>query len=204
MASVRKLKTVTGLKEVDALLDSLVDPKFRKNALRAGAKKAMEPVKDTLISKIPDGAGTDDSSYAHYNDGKGYQSGDLKRGVKLQIKINTDKDIKVKRNGHVKDDQQGELYANVTFKNDVYRLASVLENGRSKRLAKTRNGKVFHAWGNPTDMVQRDIGTTTGKNFVSETFTQHESDITNTFKKELITAIEKQAKKMAKAKSKGK
>lgn len=195
MAIQRKLKHVSGLDEVDKLLDSLVDPKFRGRALRNAAKKAMEPVKATLESKLPAGGG-DEDSYKHYESGstKGYTSGDLRRGVKLQITTNSDKAIKVSSSGSIKDKQKSELYANVTFKKDLIKLASILENGRQRRVAKTKDGKVFHSWGKPTNATERDIGEFKGKNFVSETFAEHEGMITEAFAKELVTAIEKQAK----------
>ncbi|WP_188013166.1 hypothetical protein [Photobacterium damselae] len=199
MAIQRTLKHVDGLKELDALLDSLTDEKFRKAALRNAGRKAMTPVKATLISKIPSSDNQETpSSYKHYNDGNGYQSGDLKQGVKLKVKVNTDKKIKLNKNGYAKDNQAGELFVDVTFDNKLYGLAAILEHGRSKREATTKRGNTFHVYGHKTDKVKRDIGTFEGKNFVSETFTEHESDIVNTFKKELTTSIAKQAKKMAK------
>lgn len=201
MSINRDLKHVQGLKELDKLLDSLVDPKFRKAALRNAARKAMEPVKESLKSKIPNGD-SDQSSYKYYKDGKGYTSGDLKKGVKLRIKVNTDKKIKVKSNGYAKDGQQAELVADVTFDYKVYGLAKILENGRQRRVATTRNGKVFHAWGKPTDDVKRDIGTFEGKNFVSATYAEQEGLMVDRFKKELTTSIKKQVRKMEKANGK--
>ncbi|ELA9841223.1 hypothetical protein V4F87_003265 [Vibrio parahaemolyticus] len=200
MAIQRKLKHVSGLDDVEKMLDALTDPKFRARALRNAAKKSMQPVKATLQSKLPSG-GSDESSYAHYESytgKKGYKPGDLRNGVKLAIKVNSDKDIKVSKSGKVKDNQRSELYSIVTFDSHVYKLASILENGRSKRVATTKNGKVFHYYGNPTDQVKRDIGTTEPRNFVSSTFAEHEHSITETFKDELTKSIAQQAKRMAK------
>ena len=204
MAIQRKLKHVDGLKELDALLDSLVDPKFRGRALRNAGRKAMEPVKTTLESKLPIGDG-DEESYKHYESytgKKGYQSGDLRKGVKLRVSVNSDKDIKVSKSGSVSGKQKSELYTVVTFDNHLAKLANVLEHGRQKRVATTKNGKLFHYYGNKTDMVQRDIGTTAPKNFVSETFAQCETSMVDTFKQELIKSIEKQAKAYARKKKK--
>lgn len=199
MAIQRTTKTVQGLKELDAMLDSLTDPKFRKAALRNAGRKAMTPVKDALIANVPESDNPDEpSSYAHYKDG--YKSGDLKRGVKLKVKINTDKKIHITKSGYAKENQSGELYTSVTFDNSVYGLAMILENGRSKREATTKSGRTFKVYGRNTDKVKRDIGTTGAKNFVSRTFTEQESAMTERFKSELTTSIIKQAKKMAKAK----
>ncbi|EPN4965794.1 hypothetical protein BA746_00345 [Vibrio parahaemolyticus] len=201
MAIQRKLKNIQGLDSVEALLDGLTDAKFRERALRNAGRKAMEPVKETLKSKIPVGS-SPKSSYRHYQGSsrkQGYTSGDLREGVKLRVNVNTRKKIKVGKGGRVKDNQASELFANVTFDNHVYGLAAILENGRQKRVAKTKNGKVFHAWGKPTDSTHRDIGTTEPKHFVSETYAEHESAIVERFKGELINSIEKQAKAMRKA-----
>lgn len=195
MAIQRNLKHIAGLDEVDKLLDSLVDPKFRGRALRNAGRKAMKPVKETLESKLPVG-GDEEDSYKHYQSsyGTGYSPGDLRKGVKLQITTNSDKDIKVSKSGKIKDKQKSELYANVTFERHLLKLAGILENGRQKRVAKTRNGKVFHAWGKPTDATHRDIGTTAPRNFISETFAQHESSIVEEFKRELELSIKRQVK----------
>ncbi|WP_028022234.1 hypothetical protein [Enterovibrio calviensis] len=201
MASKRTLKHVTGLKEVEAMLDSLTDSKFRKAALRAAGRKALDPVKTTLQSKIPVGDSEQDS-YKHYQGSskkEGYTSGDLRNGVKIKIAVNTDKKIRTNSSGFAKGNMTSELFATVTFDNHVYKLASILENGRQKRVAKTRNGKVFHYFGSPTDMVQRDIGTFKGKHFVSSTFAEHESSMVERFRVELIGSIDKQVKKMEKA-----
>ena len=196
MAIQRKYKHIDGLKELDEMLDALIDPKFRARALRAAARKSLQPVKATLESKLPAGGSAEDS-YKHYESskGKGYKPGDLRKGVRIKIKINTDKNIKVSKSGKINDNQKSELYSNVTFDSHVYKLASILENGRTKRVATTGNGKVFHAWGNPTDQVKRDIGETAPRNFVSSTFAEHETDIAETFKKELTKSIIQQQKK---------
>lgn len=201
MAVSRKLKHIKGLDDVEKLLDGLTDAKFRKNALRNAGRKAMAPVKETLKSKIPSGV-SDDSSYKHYQGSskkEGYTSGDLREGVKLKIAVNTDKKIRTDRNGYAKGNLASELFANVTFDNHVYKLASILENGRTKRTATTRNGKVFHYYGKRTDMVQRDIGTTAPKHFVASTFAECEGTMVQIFKRELIGSIEKQYKAMSKA-----
>ncbi|ENM2831974.1 hypothetical protein AB6Q85_002321 [Vibrio cholerae] len=197
---MKTLKHISGLSEVDKMLDSLTDPKFRAKALRMAGRKAMIPVVDTLKSKIPSGV-SDKSSYDHYQGSskkEGYQSGELRDGVKLKMIINTTKDIKTKSNGYAKDNMTAEMFANVTFDNHVYKLAAKLENGRQKRVATTRNGKVFHSWGKPTDDVQRDIGETQGKHFVSSTYAEHESSMADRFKTEIVSAIKKQSKAMEK------
>ncbi|MCU8498495.1 hypothetical protein M2G70_07430 [Vibrio vulnificus] len=198
---MKELKHVSGLKELDAMLDSLVDPKFRGKALRQAGRKAMLPVVQTLKSNIPSGvSGTE--SYEHYQGSskkEGYTSGDLREGVKLKMRVNTTKDIKTKSSGYAVDAMSAEMFANVTFDNHVYKLAAILENGRQKRIATTRNGKVFHSWGKPTDFVQRDIGETQGKHFVSKTFAEHESSMVDRFKTEIIEAVKKQTKAMEKA-----
>ncbi|KFA99264.1 hypothetical protein [Vibrio sp. ER1A] len=200
MAIQRKLKHISGLDDVEKLLDGLTDPKFRANALRNAARKSMNPVKDTLQSKLPAG-GAEEESYKHYESytgKKGYKPGDLRKGVKLKISVNSAKEIKTNRKGYVKDNQRSELFSTVTFDNHVYKLASILEHGRTRRVATTKNGKVFHYFGHATDSVKRDIGTTAPRNFISSTFAEHEGQIAETFKSELIKSISRQAKRLAK------
>lgn len=202
MALQRTKKTVTGLKEVEAMLDSLVDPKFRKAALRNAGRRTMNPVKERLQANIPVGS-SDKSSYKHYQGSskkEGYTSGDLRNGVKVKLSVNTDKKIKTNKSGYAKKGMEAELVASVTFDNHVYKLASILENGRTKRVATTRNGKVFHYFGKPTDNVKRDIGTFTPRNFVSQTFAECESLMTKNFRDEMIGSIKKQVKLMEKKK----
>ncbi|EGR0698862.1 hypothetical protein EX461_24315 [Vibrio parahaemolyticus] len=98
------------------------------------------------------------------------------------------------KKGSVNKKQKSELYACVNFEKHLIKLASILENGRQKRVATARNGNVFHYYGKPTDKVKRDIGVTEPRNFLSETFTEHETLMLNTFKTELINSIAKQAK----------
>lgn len=201
MAVKRNLQAVKGLKEVEAMLDSLTDPKFRERALRNAGRRALKPVKEKLQANVPSGT-SDTSSYPHYTSykGTGYQSGDLRDGVVIKVKVNTSKKIRTNADGFAKDGQQAELVANVTFKDHLYKLASILENGRTKRIAKTEDGKVFHFMGRPTNQVERDIGTTSPKHFISQTFAQCESNMVKDFKVELIGSIHKQVKAMEKKK----
>ncbi|MBY8157102.1 hypothetical protein KW508_03625 [Vibrio fluvialis] len=180
------------------MLDSLVDPKFRARALRNAGRKAMQPVKESLQAKLPEG-GKEEDSYKHY--GKdGYKPGDLKAGVIMRATVNSDKAIKTTRSGGIKDKQKSELTIEVTFKSPLYRLAMIMENGRKRSTAKTRDGKVFYAWGRPTDKTERDIGTFKGFHFVSQTFAEEESAIVDRFRKNLIKSIQVQAKKYSKRK----
>ncbi|QWL58220.1 hypothetical protein HQ400_07840 [Aeromonas jandaei] len=165
---------MTGLEDLNAILDSLTDPKRRAAALRRSAKLAMEPVKRVLESKAPSL---------------------VKDGVVLKTTVNTNKKMKINR---VRQQDRSELFSQVTFKNDFYGMAMILEHGRSKRLAKTKDGKVFHSWGKATEFVERDIGTTEPKNFVSETATETEAVMIKTFSETLRTEIEKHAKREAK------
>ena len=167
-----------GLGDLNTLLDSLTDPKFRAAALRASAKKAMEPVKQVLESKAPSM---------------------VKAGVTSKTVVNTNKKMKINR---IKEQDRGEIFSQVTFVNEYYGMAMILEHGRSKRLAKTEDGKVFHSWGKATKYVERDIGTTEPKNFVSETATQTEAVMVNTFAESLKTEVEKQFKRMNRARNK--
>lgn len=204
MAVQKRFKHVSGLKELDALLDGLTDEKFRKAALRAAAKKTLAPVAEVLKSKLPSGSSSE-SSYSHYESytgKKGYNPGDLRNGVKTSIKLNTGKDIKTDRNGNIRDGQRSELQSAITFDSHVYKLASILENGRSKRVAQTNDGKVFHMYGKATDKTHRDIGTTEPRNFVSSTFAQCETAMTENFKHELTQSITQQAKRLQRKKAK--
>ncbi|MGL6606613.1 hypothetical protein [Aeromonas hydrophila] len=169
---------MTGLGDMNKLLDSLTDPKFRAAALRRSAKQAMEPVKQALESKAPSL---------------------VKPGVVLKTVVNTNKKMKINR---IKQQDRGELFSQVTFTNEYYGMAAILEHGRSKRLAKTRDGKVFYSWGKATKFVERDIGTTEPKNFVSETAAQTELSMINRFSESLVTAVEQQAKRMKRARGK--
>ncbi|MFL1802338.1 hypothetical protein ACJW8F_13235 [Plesiomonas shigelloides] len=191
----RKTKTLSGLDSVERLLDGLTDPKFRARALRSAARKTLTPVKSALQSKLPAG-GKEESSYKHYGV-DGYKPGDLRDGVRLQIKVNTNKKS-IASNGRAKKDAQSELVAKVTFHKSVYKLASILENGRQRRIASTKDGNVFHYFGHKTDLVQRDIGTTAPRNFVSETFAESEAQMTSGFASELKQSIAQEAKRLAK------
>jgi hypothetical protein len=197
MAVQKKLKYVQGLSELDAMLDSLIDPKFRARALRAAGKATLQPVEQVLKSKLPDG-GKDHPSYKHYGQ-DGYKSGDLKAGTKIALKVNTAKPIKTDKNGNVKKRQKSELYGIVTFQPKLVKLANILEHGRTKRIARTDDGNVFHYYGHKTDKTERDIGTTEPKNFISSTSTECESTMVETFKQNLFASVEKEVKRHERA-----
>ncbi|MGL4843819.1 MAG: hypothetical protein ACRC2Y_04265 [Aeromonas veronii] len=197
MAVNKKLKHVQGLAELDAMLDSLIDPKFRARALRAAGKQTLLPVEQVLKSKLPDG-GSDHPSYKHYGQ-DGYKAGDLKAGTKIALKVNTTKPIKTDKHGNPKKGQQSELYGIVTFKPKLVKLANILEHGRTRRIAKTDDGNVFHFYGHKTDKTERDIGITEPKNFISSTSTECESAMVETFKRNLIDSINKEVKKHERA-----
>ncbi|ELH4810069.1 hypothetical protein Q9X96_003102 [Vibrio vulnificus] len=200
MVIQRTLKHVDGLKELDAMLDSLIDPKFRARALRSAGRSAMKPVKATLVANLPSGQEDIDDPNYESSYGKGYKSGDLAKGIRLSVTVNTEKDIKVSKKGYIKDKQMAELFVNLGFRPHLIKLASILENGRQKRVAKTSMGKVFHYYGKRTDMVTRDIGTTRPYHMVSRTFAEHEAAIVERFKTDLTKSIKRQAKAMAKKK----
>ncbi|WP_270665450.1 MULTISPECIES: hypothetical protein, partial [unclassified Aeromonas] len=64
---------ISGLKELNDLLDSLTEPKFRGRALRNSAAASMESVKQEMINSLPTNMKPDD--------------------VVLKTKVNTDKKI---------------------------------------------------------------------------------------------------------------
>lgn len=198
MAIQKKLKHVQGLAELDALLDGLTDPKFRAKALRSAAKATMTPVQQTLIEKLPEG-GKDHPSYKHYG-ATGYKSGDLRAGTRIVTTVNTTRPIKTDKQGNVKKGQRSELFSSVTFKPQLIKLANILEHGRTKRVARTEDGNVFHFYGHRTDKTERDIGTTEPKNFVSSTATECESTMVETFKTNLTNSIALEAKRLARKK----
>ncbi|MFM1687934.1 hypothetical protein ACJ7VZ_05335 [Aeromonas salmonicida] len=171
---------IRGKRELDQMLDQLTDPKFRAAALRKAAKVTMEPVKNSLITASPS---------------------ELKDGVVIRTTVNTSKDIKTSK---VKENQRSELFSTVTYDNAHYGLAMILEYGRSKRLAKTSDGKVFHSWGKRTKFVERDIGTTAAQNFVSETATAVEHKMKTDFENNLLASIQYQAKRLEKRNAKQK
>ncbi|WP_068871972.1 hypothetical protein [Edwardsiella tarda] len=194
--STRRLKHVDGLQELDKLLDGLTDPKFRARALRVAAKATMAPVEQTLKSKLPSG-GSDQSSYKHYGI-DGYNPGDLRNATKITVRVNSNKEIKQDRTGSIKKNQRNELYAAVGFKPKYVKLASILEHGRSRRIATTEDGKVFHFFGHRTDATERDIGTTEPRNFVSETAVECEAKMVADFRTSLEASIAREVKRQSK------
>ena len=197
MAVQKKLKHVQGLAELDAMLEGLIDPKFRARALRAAGKATLQPVEQVLKSKLPDG-GSDHPSYKHYGQ-DGYKAGDLKAGTKTMIKVNTAKPIKTDKKGNPRKGQLSELYGIVTFQPKLVKLANILEHGRTRRIARTEDGKVFHYYGHRTDKTERDIGTTEPKNFISSTSTECEPLMVETFRINLLESINKEVKKHERA-----
>ncbi|MGL4765215.1 MAG: hypothetical protein ACRC2N_09345 [Aeromonas sp.] len=197
MAVQKKLKHVQGLAELDAMLESLIDPKFRARALRKAGKATLQPVEQVLKSKLPDG-GSDHPSYKHYGQ-DGYTAGDLKNGTRITMKVNTAKPVKTDKKGNVAKGQRSELYGIVTFKPKLVKLANILEHGRTKRIARTDDGNVFNFYGKPTDKTERDIGTTEPKNFISSTVTECESAMVETFKNSLLDSVTKEVKRQERA-----
>lgn len=199
---MKKLKHVDGLKELDAMLDGLIDPKFRARALRTAARETMKPVETALKSKLPAG-GEEKLSYKHYG-ADGYSPGDLRNGTKITIRVNSNKAIKQNSSGEIKKNSRNELWASVGFKSHLVKLANILEHGRSRRVASTEDGKVFHVYGNPTDMTERDIGTFDGKGFVLATELECEAKMVNDFKVSLTASVEREARRLNKPRRKKK
>lgn len=184
----RDSRHINGLENLDKLLESLTDPKFRRAALRNSAKVALQPVKKTMEDKAPSV---------------------LKSDVVVRIKVNTDKKMKVK--GFVKEDKYNELYSQVTFdskrgthgNNSAYGLAMVLNYGRRNPLARVKGDSKFHAWGTPTSESHRYIGTTEGTHFVDAVRFESEPDIEKRFRETLLIEIDKQVKKQDRRKRNG-
>lgn len=171
---------INGLDNLDRLLESLTETKFRRAALRNSAKVALQPVKRAMEDGAPSA---------------------LKNDVVVKIRINTDKKMKIK--GFVKDDKYNELYSQVTFNgrkgthgnNSAYGLAMIINYGRRNPLARVRGDSKFHAWGRPTDESHRYIGTTEGTHFVDSVRFESEPGIEKRFKNALLDEIDKQIKK---------
>lgn len=184
----RDSRHINGLENLDKLLESLTDPKFRRAALRNSAKVALQPVKKTMEDKAPSV---------------------LKNDVVVRIRVNTDKKMKIK--GFVKEDKYNELYSQVTFdskrgthgNNSAYGLAMVLNYGRRNPLARVKGDSKFHAWGKPTDETHRYIGTTEGTHFIDTVRFESEPDIEKRFRETLLTEIDKQVKKQDRRKRNG-
>ncbi|EQB2600687.1 hypothetical protein ACYHQE_004373 [Aeromonas salmonicida] len=184
-----KNKHIQGLDNLNSVLDSLVNPKFRKAALRNAAKRSMEPAKSIMEANAP---------------------ALIKNDVVIKTKVNTDRVKSMKIKGFIKEDKYNELYSEVTFdmkkgkhgKESAFGMAMVFNYGRRNPLAKVKGDSKFFAFGNPTEEPYRYIGATEGNHFVDKVRFESEPIVEAIFTKVLLEEIEKQAKKQDKQKGK--
>ncbi|MGE6115165.1 hypothetical protein ACLHZU_03630 [Aeromonas salmonicida] len=176
-----------GLDDLNKLLDSLTDPKFRARALRNAVKPVMEEVKQDMISAKPESIKDSD--------------------VVIKTKVNTGKAEKNgSKQGFIKSDKFNELYSEVTFKTkrgeygeeSAYGMATILNYGRNNPLARVRGDSKFHSFGKPTEESHRYIGVTQGLFFVEKVRFQNENKIAEDFGKRLLDEVEKEIKKQDK------
>jgi len=186
----RDNKNIQGLGDLEKLLDSLVDDKFRARALRNTAKGVMEPVKAALQEAMP--------SVINPND------------VVIKTTVNTSKKLKLSKSGNLTDKKSSELYSEVTFNmnkgeygtESAYGIAMILELGRRNPLAKIGKGKTFKIYGKVTKETHRYIGSTEGLYFVKRVrFEQADNMLQNAnriLRQEIENEIRKQDKRLNK------
>ncbi|WP_273761660.1 hypothetical protein [Aeromonas hydrophila] len=182
----RDNKNIQGLGDLEKLLDSLVDDKFRARALRNTAKGVMEPVKAALQEAMP--------SVIDPND------------VVIKTTVNTNKKLK----GNLTEKKSSELFSEVTFSmnkgeygtESAYGIAMILELGRRNPLAKIGKGKTFKIYGKVTKETHRYIGSTEGLYFVKRVrFEQADNMLQNAnriLRQEIENEIRKQDKRLNK------
>lgn len=177
---------ISGLKELNDLLDSLTEPKFRARALRNSAKVSMESVKQEMINSLPTNMKPDD--------------------VVVKTKVNTDKKIGKVKKGYIKDDKYSELYSEVTFRTrkgeygeeSAYGMATIMNYGRRNPLARVRGVSKFHSFGKPTEETHRYIGVTEGLHFVEKVRFSTEESLRSEFERNLEQELQTQIKKQDK------
>ncbi|MGU5740151.1 hypothetical protein [Aeromonas caviae] len=186
----RDSKHIKGLDNLNKLLDSLVDPKFRARALRNAAKQTLAPVKEAVQAAAP---------------------ALIKDDVVIKTTVNTNKKIKIPKSGYIPDKKYNELFAEVTFDmkrgkygtESAYGMAMILELGRRNPLARAnKEGDGFKVFGKITDEVFRYIGTTQGLYFVERIRHQQEQAMEDNFKKFLLQEVENEIRKQDKRNSK--
>ena len=186
----RDSKHIKGLDNLNKLLDSLTDPKFRARALRSAAKQTLAPVKEAMQQAAPDM---------------------LKDDVVIKVTVNTNKKIKIPKSGYIPDKKYNELYAEVTFDmkkgkygtESAFGMAMILELGRRNPLAQaSKGGEGFKVFGKVTNEAFRYIGTTKGLYFVERIRHQQETAMEENFKKFLLQEVENEIRKQDKRNSK--
>ena len=181
----RDNKNLKGLDDLNKLLDSLQDKKFRARALRNAGKQALEPVKQAMQEAVPDV---------------------LKEHVQVKIKVNTNKTPKVGKGGYIKDDQYNELYGRVTFstkkglfgKESPYGMAVILNYGRRNPLARIGKDTKFHAFGKETQEIFRNIGTTEPLSFSEKVQFETEDTLAKNFGDVLLKEVQNEIRKQDK------
>lgn len=181
----RDSKHIQGLDNLNKLLDSLTDPKFRARALRSAAKQTLAPVKEALQAAAP---------------------AMIKDDVVIKVTVNTSKKIKIPKSGYIPDKKYNELFAEVTFDmkrgkygtESAFGMAMILELGRRNPLARAGKGEGFKVFGKVTDEAFRYIGTTKGLYFVERIRHQQEQAMEENFKKFLLQEVENEIKRNSK------
>ncbi|UNU29665.1 hypothetical protein [Aeromonas hydrophila] len=177
---------ISGLKELNDLLDSLTEPKFRTRALRNSAKSSMNSVKQEMVNSLPSNMKADD--------------------VVIKTKVNTDKKMGKVKQGFVQEDKYSELYTEVTFRmkkgeygeESAYGMAHIMNYGRRNPLARVRGQSKFYSFGKPTEETHRYIGVTEGLHFVEKVRFNTEETLRADFERNLEQELQTQIKKQDK------
>jgi len=172
-----------GLDDLNKLLESITDPKFRAKALRAAVKPVMEDVKQAMEQAAPE---------------------IIKPGVIIKTTVNTGKEIKVSKSGKIADKKSSELYSEVTFRTKKGVIATILNYGRKNPLAKIGKNTKFYSFGKPTDQTHRLIGVTRPLYFIDKVRFEKEKEVEEKFSDNLLNEIQKEIKRQDKRNARGK
>ncbi len=185
-----------GLKQVGRALDSLTEPKFRQQALRAAGKAAMTPTLAALKTAAPRLKNT--SILPNKNaSGDVLAAGDLADGLKLTV--STPKQPKLNKRGtKVTDATKNELRARIMTGRKSKHYAVVSEYGRDETTVTK-----YSVFGRPVlGGFQATLPAIQPKPWIRTTFDQQKGDMITTFSQSLGKAIQKKAKQQYKRQKK--
>ncbi len=162
------------------MFSAIRDVKFRARTLRKAGSTTIKEVQRQYETNLPNS---------------------LRGKTITKIKVNTGKDTTSKSSKR-KRGMDHELMAAVTFRNEDFAHAQILNFGRKKNIAKISEGKQWKVWGKvPKEQKEeRDLKTTKPLNFAFETVIQTYKVMTDgletEFRKELKVELKKQHKRM--------
>lgn len=170
---------VKGFKELNQMLESLTDNKFRKAALKEAAQNAMKPVLFDAKANAP-------TLEISEKNPSGVVAGQLKNDIKMKTRYIADPNSIISKSGKLKKNSS-EITVSVETGRATKDYAAVVEFGRPEKIA--IRSEVF---GRKTKEFEAIVPKVTPRPYLQPAFYKHSDKMADKFGKHMYKSIQKQ------------